>query len=138
VGRFGHLYPHRPGVLGIFLQSENEAAVRIRRVKALRAGFEKSQWGDSEAVLLFRADDDHQVRLALRLAGIRRKKRASSNQLVNLRKGPATRPRQRLGAATSPETGVGHPKFKDGPDDGSLSETQVPNQRNGKSDSKPR
>ena len=92
-GKYGELYVHADGVVGVLFQAPgSENVLRIRRQKAMRAGFRKHQWGDAEAILLFDATDDAQVQLALKLVGVRRKRRASLAQLRNLRRGPVQDP----------------------------------------------
>ena len=104
--KLGHLYSHDPerGIFGLVLEapaddSSLDNTLRARKRKAEKEGFEIHQEGDFEAVLLFDANDPKKVRLAIRLVGAKRKRRASPAQLANLRKTPARMP---CSAAESP------------------------------------
>lgn len=108
LGRFGQLYEHGSGVFGLLLQvlpdhPRLDKTLRIRRRKAIDAGFVHHQWGDSEAIVLFDPNTDVQARLAIKLAGIKRRRISSANQIANLRRGPGRDQRQSTdGAKTRP------------------------------------
>ncbi len=97
-GRLGHLYEHDGGVLGLMLVSPTgddpklDNTLRSRMRKALREGLELHQRGDYESSFLFDPENKQQARLAIRLVGAMRKRRASPAQLRNLRRGPDRRP----------------------------------------------
>ena len=99
LGKFGHVYEHSTGRLGIVLEDSPGGAslarsLLSRRRKALAAGFELKQHGDSEAVLLFDPTNSSQSRLAIRLVGAKIRRRASKpseKQLAALRTGRQSR-----------------------------------------------
>ncbi len=81
-GRLGHLYEHDGGVLGLMLMSPNgddprlDSTLRSRMRKALREGLELQQRGDYESSFLFDTENKQHARLAIRLIGCKRKRRA--------------------------------------------------------------
>jgi|SRR5262245_1116518 len=96
-GRFGHIYTHGSGLLGLLFEARAadlalDNTVRARRRAALRAGFQRHQWGDAEAILLFDPANDTQARLAIKLIAAKRKRVSSPAQLKNLRRGPDRKP----------------------------------------------
>ncbi len=96
--RLGHLYKHDGGILGLMLASQNgddpklHNTLRSRMRKALQTGLELHQQGDCESSFLFDPENKQQARLAIRLVGAMRKRRASPAQLRNLRRGPDRTP----------------------------------------------
>jgi hypothetical protein len=83
-GRHGHIFDYEDGKqLGVvLLDSDPGAASKARtllrlRKKALAAGFIPHQLGDCESVLLFDPHNSAQARLALRLVGVRVRRRLS-------------------------------------------------------------
>jgi hypothetical protein len=91
LGKFGHLYEHAPGKFGIVLENPASGPSRAhtllsRRRKALAAGFELHQAGDSEAIMLFDSENSAHVRLAIRLVAAKKRRQATATQLANLGK----------------------------------------------------
>lgn len=112
-GRAGHMYLHSSGLLGLVVEASamdrtRDCALQRRRGRALRGGFQPHLWGDVEAILLFEADDDQKCALAIRLAGIRVKRRSSFSQLKNLRRGPGTSPSAPVPSAGARSGGAEH------------------------------
>ena len=92
-GRFGRIYEHSDDLFAlVFLVPASETrfdnTVIHRRRKCVAAGFQLHQSGDIEAVLLFNPVEKTQAKLAITLAGIKRKRISSPAQLLNLRRGP--------------------------------------------------
>jgi hypothetical protein len=90
-GRFGHLYEHGAGLLGLVLEDARNGQSRCRsllarRRKALAAGFRLHQAGDAEAILLFELSNPAQEKLAIRLVGAKRRRIPSPAQLETLRR----------------------------------------------------
>jgi hypothetical protein len=110
-GRFGHLYEHRAGLVGLVLEDTRNGQSRgrsllARRRKALAGGFRLHQAGDAEAILLFDLGNSAQEKLAIRLVGAKRRRIPSPAQLETLRRArevsrfcetPAQRPLQDVG-----------------------------------------
>jgi hypothetical protein len=89
-GRFGHLYAHGGGRLGMVLEDRatgpgRARALLLRRRAALAAGFAPHQLGDAESILLFDPENQAHAQLGIRLVGARPKRRASPAQLAALR-----------------------------------------------------
>ena len=82
VGKLGELYQHDDGLVGLVLMSPNgddpklDNTLRSRMRKALREGLELVQQGDYESSLLFNPQDHAQAKLAIRLVGVKPKRRA--------------------------------------------------------------
>ncbi len=79
LGRFGTISDHGADLLALtFLADANDKGrdniLRSRIRRALAAGLQPSQVGDCEAVLLFEGNDQAQVRAAMKLAGIKRRR----------------------------------------------------------------
>ena len=91
-GKLGHIYGHDDATLGLMFMPDRPRLWPNARRKLEAAGFVIWQDGDHEGSALFDPTNKAQARLALRVVGIRRKRRASSAQLANLRKAPARRP----------------------------------------------
>ena len=84
-GRFGHLYEHGAGVIGIVLEDYADSrtggrSLRARRRKALAAGMRLHQAGDAESILLFELGNPAQEKLALVLVGAKRRRIPSPAQ----------------------------------------------------------
>lgn len=82
IGKLGQLYQHDDGLVGLVLMSPNgddpglDNTLRARMRKALQAGLELHQRGDYESSFLFDAENQQHARLAIRLIGCKRKRRA--------------------------------------------------------------
>jgi hypothetical protein len=89
-GKLGHLYEHAAGQFGIVLEAQANSAsldttLRVRRRRAIAAGFFLHQEGDSEAILLFDSDDAKQSALAIRLIHAKRIRQAAPPTDAQLR-----------------------------------------------------
>ncbi len=89
-GRFGTISEYGEDVFAlIFLADANDKdrdnILRSRIRRALAAGLQPSQVGDYEAVLLFEGNDQAQVRAAMKLAGIKRRRRATGRPFTPAR-----------------------------------------------------
>jgi hypothetical protein len=90
-GRFGHLYEHAAGHLGLVLQEPRNGeskgrSLLARRRKALAASFRLHQTGEVEAILLFDLGNPVQERLAIALVGAKRRRVSSLAQLETLKR----------------------------------------------------
>ena len=87
-GKTGHIYEYSDDLLGvIFVGSIPRARLWKSLLKqCLAAGMELRQNGDAEGALSFQADSSEQVKLAIKTAGIRRKRKVSPEQLERLAK----------------------------------------------------
>ncbi len=100
VGKLGQLYQHDDGLVGLVLMSPNgddpglDNTLRARTRKALREGLELHQRGDYESSFLFDAENKQHARLAIRLIGCKRKRRAKlSHNFLAARKHSQFKPR---------------------------------------------
>lgn len=89
-GKFGHLYEHGIGLIGMVLEYKRNGpsiarSLVARRRKALAAGFQLHQAGDAEAILLFESGNGVQEKMAIGLVGAKRRRIASPSQLEALR-----------------------------------------------------
>ena len=89
-GRFGTISDYDTDLLALtFLADANDKSrdniLRSRIRRALAAGLRPSQLGDFEAVLLFEGNDQAQVRAAMKLAGIKRRRRATGRPFTPAR-----------------------------------------------------
>jgi hypothetical protein len=80
-GKLGHLYEYSAGRIGIVLEAPSKSAaldatLRSRKRRAIAAGFNLRQEGDSEAILLFDPADTKQARLAIQLIHAKKIKKA--------------------------------------------------------------
>jgi hypothetical protein len=92
VGSAGHIYEYSDVLLGVMFITPANKAPRARlwnnlAAQCIAAGMSLRQSGDAEGALSFDPSDPSQVRLAIKLAGVKRKRQASANQLSNLTKG---------------------------------------------------
>jgi hypothetical protein len=90
-GRFGHLYSHDAGLVGLVFEDARNGQSRIRtllarRRRAVAGGFRLHQAGDAEAILLFVLNNAAQEKLALRLLEAKRRRIPSLAQLETLRR----------------------------------------------------
>jgi len=76
-GKFGHIYKHSNGVLGVLvmLDPPRKRYWGCARKTLLTAGFTLVQDGDGEGAAVFDPENPNQARLAIRVAGIKRKRR---------------------------------------------------------------
>ena len=85
-GKFGHLYHHDDSTLGLFFMPERPRLWSHARRNLEAADFTIWQNGDEEGSALFDPTSPAQARIALRVAGVNRKRRLSPAQLEALRK----------------------------------------------------
>ena len=92
-GRIGHLYEYDGALIGLMLIDPNNGnprlnnTLRSRTRKALREGLELRQQGDCESSFVFDAENRQHARLAVRLIGCKRKRRAKlSSNFIAARK----------------------------------------------------
>ncbi len=110
-GKFGTISEYGGDVFALsFLADANDNGrdniLRSRIRRALTAGLQPSQLGDFEGVLLFDSSDHAHARLAIQLAGIKRRRRATGR--------PFTPERARIiGRATQ---FCHHPRRVEGPE----------------------
>ncbi len=82
VGKLGELHQHDDGLVGLILMSPNGDDAKLdntlgsRMRKALWEVLELHQRGDYESSFLFDAENKQHARLAIRLIGCKRKRRA--------------------------------------------------------------
>jgi hypothetical protein len=90
-GKFGHLYEHAAGLLGLVLEESRNGrsksrSLLARRRKASAAGFRVHQAGEVETILLFEVGNLLKEKLAIRLVAAKRRRVPSSAQLETLRR----------------------------------------------------
>ncbi len=90
-GKFGHLYEHAAGLLGLVLEEPRIGKCKgrsllIRGRMAFTGGFRLHQAGDVEAIFLFDLGNPLQEKLAIGLAGVKRRRVPSPAQLETLRR----------------------------------------------------
>jgi hypothetical protein len=90
-GKFGHLYEHAAGLLGFVLEEPPNGnsiarSLLARRRKALVAGFRVHQAGEVETILLFDLGNPPAEKLAIGLAGAKRRRVPAPAQLETLRR----------------------------------------------------
>ena len=91
-GKLGHIYEHDESTLGLMFMPKRPRLWSHAKRKLEAVDFTIWQDGDEEGSALFDPTNKAQARLALRVVGIKRKRRASPAQLANLRKAPARTP----------------------------------------------
>jgi hypothetical protein len=89
-GKFGHLYEHDARRLGIVLEAppddaSSDRTLRVRKRRAIAAGFLPHQEGDFEAILLFDPTDAKQAGLAIRLIHAKKIRQAARPTDAQLR-----------------------------------------------------
>jgi hypothetical protein len=92
VGKAGQIYEYSDALLGVMFITPATKAPRPRvwnnlSAQCVLAGMTLRQDGDAEGALSFYPANPAQVALALKLAGVKRKRQASAKQLANLAKG---------------------------------------------------
>ena len=88
-GKLGHIFKHDEGVLGVLVMPEppRRQYWGCTRTALLKVGLSITQDGDQEGAATFDPDNPEQVKLAIRAAGIRRKRAVSperKQQLIHL------------------------------------------------------
>lgn len=89
--KFGHLYAHTAGLIGLVLEDARNGQSRgrsllARRRKALAAGLRLHQAGETEAILLFELNNPAHEKIAIKLVGAKRRRIPSPAQLATLRR----------------------------------------------------
>jgi hypothetical protein len=102
-GKFGHLYEHGAGLLGLVLEEPRNGRSRCRtllarRRKAFAAGFRLHQAGEVEAILLFALGNPLAEKLAIGLVGAKRRRVPSPAQLETLRRARRARSFSKISA----------------------------------------
>lgn len=87
-GKHGQIFDYGDGRIAVMVQPGRSSVWPRTRKKLIEAGFEIAQNGDHEGTALFDPANADQARLAIRVAGIKRKRKSSPSQLKNLKKGP--------------------------------------------------
>ena len=85
-GKFGFVYQHDAETLGLLFMPDSPRRWSHARRKLEAAGLTIWQNGDEEGSALFDPTDTAQARIALKVVGVKRKRRASLAQLEALRK----------------------------------------------------
>lgn len=90
-GKFGHLYEHASGVLGLLLEEVRSGQTRarsllVRRRKAVAAGFQVHRAGEVESILLSKLGNPAHEALAIELVGAKQRRVPSRAQLETLRR----------------------------------------------------
>jgi hypothetical protein len=88
-GKSGQIYEHSEGELGVIYITSATKAPRIRRWRqmssaCLAAGMTLQQMGDAEGCLSFNPTNPEHVQLAIKLAGVKRKRQVSPEHLAKL------------------------------------------------------
>lgn len=99
--KLGHIYEHGAGLFGVVLFESAEVSNKIllaRRRQLLKAGLKLHQAGDAESILLFDPASTAQAQVVIHAAGAQKKRRQTTGQLLNLRKGPEKMPLQAPGS----------------------------------------
>ena len=84
-GRHGHIWDHGDDLFGVTLLDLTPRKWTHRKKLCLEAGMELQQDGDFEGTLLFDPTDSNQVQVALKVAGVKRKRRVSPEQIERLK-----------------------------------------------------
>ena len=91
VGRFGHLFEWSPSIWGVCLEGAGAMALNNRKKIGLKAGMTLALECDfGESILHFNPQDRQQAKTAIKITGIRRKRRTqplTEKQKENLRIG---------------------------------------------------
>jgi hypothetical protein len=129
-GKFGRIYEHSDDEFALVFEvpasdTRFDNAVRHRRRRGLAEGFQLHQGGDIEAVLLFNPAEKMQAKLAITLAGIKRKRISSPAQLLNLRRGPGREQPANTECAKARPVSLRHIDLGKPAGDASLSENLV-------------
>ena len=95
-GKLGHVYEHGSATFGLMFMPDKARLWKYARRRLEAADFTIWQDGDEEGSALFDPTSPAQARLALKVVGARRNRRASPAQLANLRKTLDTRPCSRV------------------------------------------
>jgi hypothetical protein len=83
-GKIGQIYQHSETRMGLMLMPGKPFVWSNAKKKLLAAGFEIHQDGDREGSALFSAEDGAQVKLAMKLARVKTRRKASPAQLESL------------------------------------------------------
>jgi hypothetical protein len=92
--KLGHIYEHSDLLLGVVLSESpkySRKKLLPRRRQLVKAGFKLHQAGDAESILLFDPQDVTKAKAVIRALGAKKKRRQTTRQLQNLKKGPEKR-----------------------------------------------
>lgn len=109
IGKSGQIYEYSEAELGVmFIKPVSKPARthfwRKMSAQCVAAGMTARQCGDAEGALSFDPNNHDQVQLAMKLAGVRPKRRSSVTQIANLMKG--NRFQKRPGTRTERELSI--------------------------------
>jgi len=76
-GRYGHIWDHGAGLLAVTLLDLTPRKWTHRKRLCLEVEMEIQQAGDFEGTCLFDPEDSEQVRVALRVAGVKKRRQLS-------------------------------------------------------------
>ena len=76
-GKNGHLWDHGAGLFAVTLLDLTRRKWTHRKKLCLKAGMELHQDGDFEGTLLFDPEDSEQVKVALSVAGVKKRRQLS-------------------------------------------------------------
>lgn len=83
-GRSGEIYAFGDGRMAVLVLEETARRWRFRRREGLAVGMEIIQDGDLEGTLLFDPSNQEQVRIAIRISGVRQKRRVADKDRERL------------------------------------------------------
>jgi hypothetical protein len=86
-GKVGHIYEYNDELLGVLVMPTDRSQNKLwgyARSALVRAGLQLTQDGDTEGSAVFDPNDEKQVRAVIKVAVIRKRRKASSAQLANL------------------------------------------------------
>ena len=83
-GRTGEIYPFGDGQMAVLVLEQTVRRWRFRKREGLAVGMEVIQDGDAEGTLLFDPSNEEQVRVAIRISGVRQKRRMAEKDRVRL------------------------------------------------------
>jgi len=99
-GKHGHIWDHGDDLFGVTLLDLTPRKWTHRKKLCLEAGMELQQDGDFEGTLLFDPTDVDQVRVALRVAGVKKRRTMSPAQLEVLARARKASPIMRRGLSS--------------------------------------
>lgn len=85
-GKFGHIYQHGADLYGVMFvpRARQPRKWTYGKQQAIAAGLVLYQDGDCEGTLLFDPGNKAQVRAAMKLTGIKKRRKATEDQIAHL------------------------------------------------------